>query len=158
MSDAPTPTPSPSGSPIRKVVLYLALLLMLAALGYDYKVARPAVDEAFEKVSNASLKANADADDFLSKQEISELIGKKASDEFPDGERLVEVYQWMGGLILKSHKLFIVYQKTGDDWMFSGISKAVYDKASVGSGKLETIEADESTAEEDAAYEAESEG
>ncbi|MEM0924734.1 MAG: hypothetical protein AAGJ83_01730 [Planctomycetota bacterium] len=157
MSDAAEESKTSGGSPVRKFGLYIVLLVMLGALGYDYLVARPSVDSAFDRVSEASQKANASADDYLSRAEVSELIGKGPADTFMDGSMSVEEFRWMGGLIVKPHRLFVVYKKTDDDWMVSSLSKAVYDKSNVGSNELETVEAAPEDEEAEAAYDAEME-
>ena len=142
-SDAPDndwPKEKPSSGK-RGPILYTILALMLAAAAYDLLVARPAVNKAFDEIAAASVKANADGGDFLSNIEVREILGKQPSQTFLDGEKSVEVYNFMGGLIVKPHKLYAVYQKTtSDEWMFYRHSAFAYEPSN---SAVRVIEVDE---------------
>ncbi|MCS7467211.1 hypothetical protein NZK35_11210 [Stieleria sp. ICT_E10.1] len=120
-----------SGGGTRKTVLYVLLALMVVALGYDYLVARPAVNAAYDQVTEASMEANRKGAGFLSNTDVRELLGREPVQTFEDGRYQVEVYQWRGGLVVKPHKLYTVYMPNGDGWMFNRHAKFVYEESSV---------------------------
>lgn len=126
--DSQSPANDSSGG-TRKMVLYGLLALMIVALGYDYLVARPAVSAAYDQITNASVQANSKGVGFLSNENVRELIGKEPAETFMDGSHSVEVFHWPGGLIVKPHKLYTVYTKSGDGWLFTRHAKFAYDKA-----------------------------
>ena len=127
----------------RSIVLYGVLALMLIALGYDYMVARPSVSQAYDKISKASVEANKAGNDFLSNLEVRELLGKEPAETFDDGNQKVEVFHYMGGLVVKPHKLFTVYRKSGDELMFSRHAKFAYDPSnSVGPTESKIVQKD----------------
>ncbi|OYP36029.1 hypothetical protein [Rhodopirellula sp. MGV] len=136
-----TAEPTKQGSSARSAILYGVLALMVVALIYDYKVARPAVSADYDKVTEASTKANGIANDFLTNLEVRELLGKEPVETFSDGGETVEVFSYMGGLIVKPHKLFVAYRKSGDELMFSRHAKFAYDESnSVGPTQSVVIE------------------
>ncbi|PAY15495.1 hypothetical protein CKO51_31610 [Rhodopirellula sp. SM50] len=120
-----------SGGGTRKTVLYVLLGLMVVALGYDYLVARPAVNAAYDQVTEASMKANRKGVGFLSNTDVRELLGREPVQTFEDGRYQVEVYQWRGGLIVKPHKLYTVYMPNKGGWMFNRHAKFAYEATGV---------------------------
>ncbi|MCO8125373.1 hypothetical protein NHH03_26780 [Stieleria sp. TO1_6] len=123
-------TPAPanqSGGGVRKLVLFGLLAVMLAALIYDYAVARPAVNAASDKITEANSKANGQAIGFLTPEKVSEVLGKTPVETFDDGSLSVEVYHFPSGLVVKSHKLYAAYRKSGDERMFYQMSLFKYD-------------------------------
>ncbi|QEG01688.1 hypothetical protein Mal15_57660 [Stieleria maiorica] len=128
--DAPSPR-NDSGGGGRKILLYGLLGLMVAALAYDYLVARPAVNAAYDQITDASMTANRKGAGFLSNEQVRELIGKQPVHTFKDGRYTVEVFHWPGGLIVKPHKLYAVYMKNGDSLMFNRHAKFVYEAADI---------------------------
>ncbi len=120
-----------SGGGSRKTVLYVLLALMVVALGYDYLVARPAVNAAYDQVTEASIEANRKGVGFLSNTDVRELLGREPVQTFEDGRYWVEVFQWRGGLVIKPHKLYTVYMPKGEGWMFNRHAKFVYEASSV---------------------------
>ena len=119
-----------AGGGTRKMVLYGLLALMIVALAYDYLVARPAVSEAYDQITTASIEANRKGTEFLSNEKVRELIGKQPAETFMDGSNSVEVFHWRGGLIVKPHKLYTVYAKNGDNWLFFRHAKFAYERSS----------------------------
>lgn len=129
-----------AGGGVRRIVLFGVLALMIVALGYDYLVARPAVGDAYEQIAEASIKANAKGNDILTNVEVQQLLGREPAETRMDGPQRVEVFHYMGGLIVKPHKLFTVYRKTGDEWMFSRHSKFAYDESQdVGASEIRIV-------------------
>jgi hypothetical protein len=119
-----------SGAALRKGILYGLLVIMLVALGYDYLVARPAVDEAYDKIVKENQRMNARPGEVLTNTGVAELIGKEPSETFNDGADLVEVYAFRGGLPMKPHKLFAVYKRQGEQQAFYRHAKFVYESSS----------------------------
>ncbi|WP_182866687.1 hypothetical protein [Stieleria mannarensis] len=129
--DESSPRSDSGGGGARKIVLYGLLGLMVAALAYDYLVARPAVNTAYDQIAEASMAANRKGAGFLSNEQVRELIGKQPVETFNDGRYTVEVFHWPGGLIVKPHKLYAVYMKNGDGLMFNRHAKFVYEAADI---------------------------
>jgi hypothetical protein len=97
---------------------------MLGALGYDYLVARPALDNAYDKIVDENTRINADPTRFMTNGDLHKLIGKSPSRSFTDksGE-FVEMFEWPGGLVLKTHKLYAYYQQTAGQHRFVRLAK-----------------------------------
>lgn len=149
-----------SGGGTRRLVLFGLLGLMVVALAYDYLVARPAVNAAYDKITDESVAVNRTGTGFLSNLKVRELVGKEPAETFMDGDQSVEVFHWAGGLIVKPHKLYAVYKKSGDDKLFYRHSKFAYEASSVVTPDRPLVQApdeDDSDAEE-ALYEAEMTG
>lgn len=125
--DSPESTPSPqqeSGGGRHKVFFGIIALLGVLVAGFCYEmyVARPAAQAAFDKVANARLKSIRD-EITLTNLDIRDLLGRDPSETFSEGDDQFEVYHWGIGVIVDSHKLYTVYQKDGEDWVFVRHSK-----------------------------------
>ncbi len=118
---------STSSGKLRKGILYGLLAIMLVALGYDYLVARPAVDAAYDNITEESRRINKLATEVLTNTAVAELLGKQPAERFNDGNDLVEVYKFTGGLPFKPHKLFTVYKQNGDQQLFYRHAKFIYE-------------------------------
>ncbi len=122
-SSEPTPAaaegPTPDGSSKRLVILLGILAVGLAAFAYDRLVARPAVEQAYEKIIAKNDEINQDSTRIFTNLDVQQLIGKEPSSTFfDDNGDTVEVYQWRAGMPLRTHDLFAVYKKSGDALMF----------------------------------------
>ena len=122
-SQDPVPT-----SVRRKKVLLALLVVMLVMLVYDYRVARPSVDRAYQQISERTVAVNDSPDRSLTNVNVQSLITKSPSRTFLDGDDLVEVYSWQSGLPLRTHDLFAVYKesKRGEQ-VFYRHAKYVYE-------------------------------
>ncbi|MEM6978291.1 MAG: hypothetical protein AAF539_01405 [Planctomycetota bacterium] len=134
MSDDQTSTPNqaaPKSSGVRKGLLVVIFIGLIAALFYDYGVARPAVDDAYAAITQRFDEANAKAET-LGSDDIDVLIDRPPASSFEDGDNEVQVYQWASGLPLRSHKLFVVYRDTpgSDESKFVAHFKYAYDSGS----------------------------
>ncbi|MEM6468882.1 MAG: hypothetical protein AAF802_04885 [Planctomycetota bacterium] len=116
------PKSSRGTSVLRRVAVFVVFLVLCAALGYDYLVARPAVDQMFSDIETSTT-----TNELISKDELSKIVGKEPSDNFMDGGRSVDVYHWTSGLIVKPHKLFVAYEQIDGTWRFSSVSKFAYE-------------------------------
>lgn len=136
--------PAPTSS-VRKLVLGVVFILLLAALIYDYGVARPSVNQAYDAVTDQFQQTNFAAQT-LTRDQIETLLGRSSSDSFSDGQDTVQVYHWASGLPMKNHKLFVVYENKDDGKgdVFLRHSKYVYDaEASLVARSPEEIAADQ---------------
>ena len=156
MSDAKSNAPEETdasagaskGSSIRKFALYGLLAIMIVAIVYDYRVARPAVDDAYDKIATASVAANSDATEILTNQKVQELLGKQPAETFKDGNDLVEVYHFSGGLPGRPHRLWAVFKKNGENNLFYRHAKFAYEASSTVSPVNEVMVGTGSTTEE----------
>lgn len=127
MSDAPqestesTKSSKPAccgGGGHRALYCILGILgLLVAAFCFEMYVARPAAQGAFDKIADARLKSIVD-ETTLTNLDIHTLLGKEPSETYLEGGDQFEVYHWIGGMVVNSHKLYTVYQQDGDDWIF----------------------------------------
>ena len=118
-----------NGSRGRLFVLIGLLALALFALWYDYKVARPAVEQAYERIAAKNADMNAAAEHrMMTSVEVQEAIGRVPNDTFLLGRYTVEAYRWSAGMPIelrglsgdespgigrKTHDYFAVYRKDG---------------------------------------------
>lgn len=123
MSESPQDSSASERAPDQKTgggsrTVFYCLLgligLVAAAICYDLYVAAPAVQDGFDKVADASLKAMV-AEEPLSNLKIREVIGKEPSDTYENDEGYVEVYRWIGNVMGTPHELHAVYKKQGED-------------------------------------------
>jgi hypothetical protein len=137
MSDESTPDPneapehtttSPSknsdGAPakpgrLRQIILFTLLGLMLMAAAYDYIIARPNVDKAYDQISQLNNSMNSAS---MSKQtlntDIHKEINRTPEKTYTQGPYRVEVFSWMAGLPFRTHDLYAVYTPKGNDLVF----------------------------------------
>ena len=130
MSDSESNTPSTASASradvVRKLILFVLLGIMLAALAYDYRVARPAVNAAYDKITDESRRVNADGHAVFTNKDVSKLLGRQPDESFRDAADLVEVYHFAGGVPLKPHKLYTVFKKNGENEIFYRHAKFGY--------------------------------
>lgn len=107
---ASNPTP-------RRIALSIVFVLLLAALIYDYGVARPSVNQAYDAILTQFQDANLSASS-LTRSEIESIVNRPAVESFEDNGQTVDVYQWASGLPLKNHNLYVVYRTVGEDDVF----------------------------------------
>ena len=185
MSEETQPKKNP-----RQLVLLALLGLLIIALVYDYKVARPGVQEGYDKVvklsesmnrigfasseeeeeeeeandesdPDADPEADEDSEDdvnydkreLVTPERVAEELGKKPASSFEDGEEHVEVYTWRSGLVVKTHKLFVSYRKSGDGLIFDRATPWIYESSSKIKGPATVIDADPEDYEESEDYE-----
>ena len=118
MSDSPsTPDaapPSNEKSPLmRQIILVVCLGLMIRALYYDRKVARPnSTAKAYKLLQvarNRLYDYNAAAQ--LSPAEVAEILGKQAARTEETDYYVKETYSWTAGMPFRSYYVVAVYSK-----------------------------------------------
>ncbi|TWT76646.1 hypothetical protein CA13_71430 [Planctomycetes bacterium CA13] len=124
-----TETPSAKQSSSRRLLLLLGVLaLMCGALAFDYKVARPSVQNAHDAVADLNVMHNAVPQfNVMTNQMVEEIVGKPPADTFKDGNYTVEVYSWQSGLPFRTYKLYAVYQTVGKNLMLFRLHKFNYE-------------------------------
>lgn len=122
-----TQSESASTSNKRSIVLFVLLAIMIVAITYDYKVARPAVEQAYDSVVQRNIEINADPTAMLTPEIVADLLAKTPVSKFQDGVDQVEVYAYSGGLPFKPHNLYIIYRDTPSGLLMSRAAKFVYD-------------------------------
>ncbi len=128
MSDQPADTSDAQSGNTRKKVLFGILALLLVALLYDYAVARPSVETAYNQIVDRSTEVNSKSTEVFTNLDVRELLGKEPSRTFDDanGDK-VEVYSWRSGLPIKSHELFTVYKPNNGKFLFYRHAKFQYE-------------------------------
>ena len=86
----------------RKFFLFGVLALSLVALAYDYRVARPSVELAYDKIVDRSIEVNR-TNSVFTNIDVRALIGREPSRTFQDENGdTVEVFSWRSGLPIRS--------------------------------------------------------
>jgi hypothetical protein len=152
-NQAPAQGDPKSGSK-RSKLLIVILVVLLAALAYDYVVARPNVDSAYDRIAEKSVEVNANTTEVFTDADVQELLGRKPSRTFNDvdGDR-VEVYSWRAGLPFRTHDLFVVYKPNEGRQLFYRHAKFAYESSVdvspiTGTRVVEVGDIDEMTEEE----------
>lgn len=96
----------------RFAILFVSIVATLA-LVYDYTVARPSVDQAYDRINVRLDQADASLSESLSRDDVRELLRKQPSRIFRDGGKHVEVFSWIAGFPLRTHDLYVVYDGSG---------------------------------------------
>jgi len=113
-----SPQPKSSRGGHKGLFIILAVIaVVLAAFCYETFLAPANLQAGFDKVAEAQFKSLAD-NKTLSNLDVREVLGKEPANTYEEGEEYVEVFHWMGGMIVNSHKLYAVYRKQGEDWTF----------------------------------------
>src|SRR5687767_12606325 len=107
-STSPATAPAPSSSaPIRQGILVVLLLIMLGALWYDYQVARPAVENAYEKIKALNEKVNGAAgQNYMTEKDVQQELQRTPIRTFSENGYYVEVYGWRAGVPTRHHEYF----------------------------------------------------
>lgn len=99
-----------NASRIRSLILLGILVLLLGALWYDYKVARPGVERAFDSIAKLNEELNSQPGrKYVTNKEVQEKLHRSPVQSFQEGPYQVEVYSWRAGLPIRSHNYYAVY-------------------------------------------------
>lgn len=123
-----------SGSKRRLFLLIGLLALALFALWYDYKVARPAVEQAYERIAATNEEINGAAEHRrMTNKDVQSALRRTPSETFLSGTFTVEAYRWNAGMPiefrglsgeespgigLKTHDYYAVYRQDGPELAF----------------------------------------
>ena len=130
MSEASPSDQSSRGGNPRQTIMLVILGLMIIALVYDYKVARPSVEGAYDQIAKKSIEVNSSGTDVLTNLGVRELLEMEPSDTFEEvNGDLVEVYSWRSGLPVRTHNLYTVYKKNTGKWMFHRHSSFIFESS-----------------------------
>ncbi|TWT50567.1 hypothetical protein Pla22_33100 [Rubripirellula amarantea] len=130
MSTTPSKPSGGNGGNTLRIVLFAVLGLLLIGLAYDYLVARPGVDAAYDKIAARSVELNKLPDTYFTNSDVQELLGKQPSRTFEDSNgELVEVFSWRSGLPIKTHDLFAVYKPSDGKMLFNRHAKFAYESS-----------------------------
>ena len=104
---------------LRQLILIGLLGLMSLALAYDYRIARPRVDQAYDQIVrlNDQMNLMETAKPTLN-TDIHKEIGRTPLRTYTDGHYRIEVFSWTAGLPFRTHDLFAVYVANGNDLVF----------------------------------------
>ena len=123
----PQHAPTGNSSSVRMFGLLGLLGVLLIGLAYDYLVARPAVDTAYENIDRLYVETNKDSTKMLTPVQVQAEIGHAPSKTEKDGSDLVEVYSWRSGLPIRTHNLYCVYRKQGEEYVLYRQAKFQYE-------------------------------
>ena len=93
---------------VRQVVLVLLLIVAIGAAVYDFKMARPAAQRAYDTIQKMSEESS---DESLTNEAIQQVLKKKPSVTLggPESNTYLEKYTWVSGLLFKSYYVWVVY-------------------------------------------------
>jgi hypothetical protein len=107
------------GTVIRLVILFSLLGLMVVALAYDYKVARPSVTAAEATVADLNREVNAfGGTKAMTNIDVQKALNRKPTRTFTVGSYQVEQYSWRSGLLFRSHNYYAVYRSIAGKLLF----------------------------------------
>lgn len=109
------------GASTRLIVLLLLLVVVAAGCIYEFSVARPTFQSAWDKIQqidNGTMEIDGERiepSEITSKQ-VQELLGQAPAnvDETIHEDCVVETYRWPSGMVVKNHDIHIVYTKLKD--------------------------------------------
>ncbi len=128
MSDPTSPTPRTPRGRLRSTLLVGTLVVLSSGLVYDFTVARPAVEAAYDRVSQRNQDFNAERKhQAMRDHDIQELLGFPPDRTFEDQGMHVEVYSWRAGLPFRSHDLYCVYRTVNGEHFFVRLTKFLHD-------------------------------
>jgi hypothetical protein len=108
------------GRNMRLILLVAVLFVMLFALWYEYKVARPSVTTANETIIALNRKINAAGNNTaMTSKEVQEALNRQPSRTYQDGAYTVEVYSWVSGLPFRTHDWFAFYTPNAGQLVFN---------------------------------------
>jgi hypothetical protein len=116
-ADSPTPAATPETkprkqSPLRLVLLLVLLLLVVGALWYDRKVARPACEAGYEKAKALLDRELAKAGRVTASfQDMQQALGKKPSRRVDKEHYSIETYSWMRGSLVQTYYINVIFRK-----------------------------------------------
>jgi hypothetical protein len=100
-----------------RVGLFVILALMIAAGLYEFLLARPGVDAAYERIDKAnSVALTAANGGSLTPERVHEVVGSPPSREVDlkdqnGNQYQMEVYTWRGGLPWRTYNVYVVYRR-----------------------------------------------
>jgi len=97
-----------------RIVLLAVLGLLVVGLIYDYRVARPAHEEAWAEIQKMLNSKNTDAGVVkITNKDVQEKFGRTPSSTYKEGRYTVEVFSWRTGLLVTSYPIYVYYE--GED-------------------------------------------
>ena len=113
-ADQATPGPSSTGRN-RQTVLFVILVLGIIALIWEFRIARPNHEQAWDAVEKM-LESNYSAAGEVSNtnEDVKQLIGKSPAQTIPKDYHAIEVYKWRRGLPILAYTVQVLYQKKTD--------------------------------------------
>lgn len=109
----------PKRGTLRQIILFCLLGVMLVALAYDYRIARPNVEKAFDQIVHLNDQMNLSAKPTPTlNSDIRKEIGRDPARVYSEGPYRIEVFSWTSGLPFRTHDLFAVYVPNGNDLVF----------------------------------------
>ena len=99
-------------SPVRTLILFAILLLVIGAYAHDYFVAAPAARAAHENIQKLVDERNAQgvkSASLVTSEDIQQAIGKQPSKVDDQKNYTVEVYRYWGGMLPQRQYISVLY-------------------------------------------------
>lgn len=107
-----TPAQPAPKSPVRTLILFGILLLVIAAYAHDYFIAAPAAVKADDDIHELVAKRNAQdvkVGELVKSKDIQELLGKQPSKVIEEKDHTIEVYRYWGGMLPQRQYISVLY-------------------------------------------------
>jgi hypothetical protein len=107
-----TSTEPTKKSPVRTLILFGVLLLLIAAYAHDYFIAKPAAMAADQKIHEFVAARNAQGvkeGSLVNSADIQEALGKKPSKVTEEKDYAVEIYRYWGGMLPQRQYISVLY-------------------------------------------------
>ena len=111
--------PGSRTSRVRQKILFIILFLAIGALVWEYKVAKPKSEEAWEAVTgmlNSNFSSGGEVTN--TNEDVANAIGKSPAETKPDEHQAIEIYKWRRGLPFRSYEIQVLYEKKSDGQLF----------------------------------------
>ena len=109
---APVPAEPKKKSPVRTLILFGILLLVIGAYAHDYFIAAPAAQEAHDTIQKLVDDRNAQgvkAAKLVNSEDIQAAIGKAPSKVDKQKDYTIEVYRYWGGMMPQRQYISVLY-------------------------------------------------
>jgi hypothetical protein len=116
--DTPTPVVSEpkKKSPVRTLILFAILLLVIGAYAHDYFIATPAAKKAHDDIQTLVDERNAQGvkdGKLVTSEDIQATVGKAPSKVDKQKDYTIEVYRFWGGMMPQRQYVSVLY--TGEE-------------------------------------------
>lgn len=115
---------------LRVGVLLVVFFVLLGALAYDFRVARPAAQAGYEKVIGLLEKRakSRKGDAEFEPADVQRELGCAPSSTRQQGLTTIETYSWRGGMPLRTYNLYVLYQGVSNPKLANALQSEPTDK------------------------------
>jgi len=99
----------------RQTVLFIILILGLISMFWEFRVAKPKHEQAWEAIQKMIATNYSKAGEVTNTNEdVEKLLGKAPAGTIPKEYQAVEIYKWRRGLPVMAYTIHVLYKKKED--------------------------------------------